>query len=379
MPPVRVAHVIARMNVGGPAVEIAGLMRGLPNSELDQVLITGCCGPDEADYLQTQGTDLEALRIPGLGRSINPPDELLVFTRLMSTLRKLKPDVVHTHTAKAGVIGRLAAQAAVPRARIVHTYHGHLLNGYFNRPKTQAVVVAERALACITDRIVTVGQQVRDDLLHARIGKPHQYEVIKSGVPTPVLPESSIARREFGVPNDACVVSLIGRITAIKRPDRFADVVALVRDKNPDVHFLVAGGGDREPYLRQRVAAENLPVTMLGWRDDVSTLLAATDIMLLTSDNEGTPLSLVQAGLAGIPVVATNVGSVKEVVVGGATGYLVEPGVREIAEALLDLIGSPETRQRFGVSAQQWCSREFGESAFLTHHLDLYEEIRHRS
>jgi glycosyltransferase involved in cell wall biosynthesis len=368
-------HVIARMNVGGPAVEITELMRGLDSGTFDQRLATGWCAGDEADFLLTQAPDVPVVRIDGLGRSIRPTDDVRALQRLVAAIRAFRPHVVHTHTAKAGVLGRVAARASGTGARIVHTHHGHLLHGYFSPARTRAVVLVEQGLSRVSDRLVTVGNHVRDDLLAAGIGRTEQYEVIHSGVRLGPLPSRADARRELGLADDAAVVSVIGRLTRIKRPDRVAAVSAAVHAQIPGVRFLVAGGGDEEDGLRAAVARRDLPITLLGWRADLERILAATDLVLLTSDNEGTPLSLVQAGLAGVPAVATDVGSVSEVVEHDETGLLCPPENDALAAAVIDLLSDEARRETLGAAARQRAQDFFSVPSFLDAHAALYESV----
>lgn len=375
MEPIRVMHVIARMNVGGPAVEIAELMRGLDPERFSQRLVTGWCADDEADFLDTQATDVPATRLVGLGRSIRPSDDALVLARLVSVIRASRPDIVHTHTAKAGALGRVAAKVAGTGAKIVHTHHGHLLHGYFGPAKTRAVIEAERQLARLTDRIITVGEKVRDDLIDARIGRPDKYTVIRSGVRIGPLPDKAGARRDLALPEGPVIVSMIGRLTRIKRPDRFADVVEVLCAQGANVHFLVAGGGDEERRLRERVANGRLPVTMLGWRSDLEVILAATDIAILTSDNEGTPLSLIQAGLARVPSVATDVGSVREVVIADVTGFVTERRAETLADRISILALDDPLRRDMGQQARDRALTTFAPSAFLAHHAKEYDAL----
>jgi glycosyltransferase involved in cell wall biosynthesis len=370
--PINVLHIIARMNVGGPAVEIAELMRGLDPGVVSQRLVTGHCADGEADFLDTQSPDVAATRIDGLGRTIRPTDDALALGRLVGMIRASRPDIVHTHTAKAGVLGRVAALAAGTGARIVHTHHGHLLHGYFGPAKTRSVATVEQGLARVTDTMITVGARVRDDLLAAGIGRPEQYTVIRSGVRLGALPDRAVARRDLGIPDGPLVISMIGRVTRIKRPDRFADVVRIIRDWGLDVHVVVAGGGDEMPGLAARIAREDLPVTLVGWRSDLERILAATDVVVLTSDNEGTPLSLVQAGLAGVPAVATRVGSVPEVVEDGVSGVLCSPSAPAVAESLARVLRDPGLRSRLGAGARAKANRDFGMEPFLTGHIDVY-------
>jgi glycosyltransferase involved in cell wall biosynthesis len=363
------------MNVGGPAVQISGLMRGLDPDRYDHRLITGFCAPDEADYLETQAPDVPATRVSGLGRAIDARDDLRAFVDLKRIIREFDPHIIHTHTAKAGVVGRLAAITSKTDARLVHTFHGHLLHGYFSPTKTRAVIEVERRLAKKSTALVSVGQQVRDDLLAAGIGRANQFRIIPPGLSLPALPEKSGARAMFDLPEDAFVIAFVGRITQIKRPDRFLEVVRSVSKSSNRAHFLVAGAGDLAPMIEQAATKERLPITYLGWRSDIENILSASDAMLLTSDNEGTPLSLIQAGMAGLPVVSTNVGSVGEVVGNGSTGVLCDTDSHQLATALANLTSDPVRAAVMGARGHEFAEARFGVSRLVRDHNNLYEDI----
>jgi glycosyltransferase involved in cell wall biosynthesis len=366
-------RIIARMNVGGPAVQVSGLMRHLPADAFEQRLYTGWCDADEADYLETQAPDVEAIRISGLGRVIRPGDDARALAALMREMKTFRPHIVHTHTAKAGVLGRLAARLSGVGSATAHTFHGHLLHGYFSPAKTRAVIEVERALSRSTSRLVAVGEQVREDLLAARIGHADQYAVIPPGLVLPTPRPRAEVRAEFGLEPDAPVVAFIGRLTAIKRPDRFVDVVRSVSEARPDVQFLVAGAGDQASVID--AAATHLPITPLGWRDDAQNVLAVSDAVILTSDNEGTPLSLIQAGFAGLPVVATDVGSVHDVVVDGETGWLTEPSAASLSSALLAMLSDTAEAQRRGREGLKRAQRLYGVERLASDHAHMYSDI----
>jgi glycosyltransferase involved in cell wall biosynthesis len=369
----RVMRVIARMNVGGPAVQVSGLMRHLPHDEFDQRLYTGWCADDEADYLETQAPDVDATRIDGLGRAIRPGEDALALGSLVRAMREFRPHIVHTHTAKAGVLGRAAAKAAGVGSASVHTFHGHLLHGYFSPAKTKAVIGIERLLARSTDRLVAVGAQVRDDLLAAGIGRPDQYSIIPPGLELLGALSQQEARRALGIRPGGPTVAFIGRLTSIKRPDRFVEVVRRVAEACPDVQFIVAGEGVESGVVRS--AAESLPIRMLGWRSDVENVLAASDAVLLTSDNEGTPLSLIQAALSGLPVVASDVGSVSDVVVAGQTGWLAPADDFALAAATAEMLADPAEARRRGLAAKERADRLYGVQRLGDDHARLYREI----
>ena len=371
-PKVRVLRIIARMNVGGPAVQVSGLMRGFDQDLFDHELLTGYCAADEADYLEKVATDVKAIRIDGLGRSIKPRADLTALFKIIKEIRRFKPDVIHTHTAKAGVIGRIASLLSGKKSVRVHTFHGHLLHGYFGPGKTKLVIVVEKFLARFTDQLLAVGAKVKDDLIAVGIGNASKFEVMPPGLQLASVPSKSVARNELGLEQNQIYCAFIGRITQIKRPDRFLDVVAEVKSRGLNLEFMVAGAGEQLQYCQDRVAAEDLPVTFLGWREDIEVVLAAADLVILTSDNEGTPLSLIQAGMVGIPVVATNVGSTNEVVVNEKTGFLTDLSVDQLADAVEKLVMDGVLRAEMGAAGQEYTMARYGVDRLVNDHQNLY-------
>jgi len=376
--PIRVMRIIARMNVGGPAVQVSGLMRGFDPSVFEQELLTGFCAADEADYLEGVATDVNAERIDGLGRSIKPRADLTALFAIVKEIRRFKPDIIHTHTAKAGVVGRIASILSGHKSVRVHTFHGHLLNGYFGARKTKLVVLVEKFLALFTDQLLAVGAKVKDDLLAAGIGKQNKFGVMPPGLQLAEVPSKAAARKELGLHDDTNYCAFIGRMTQIKRPDRFLDVVAEIKSRGIDLHFIVAGAGVLLTYCKERAEAESLPVTFLGWREDIEVVLAAADFVLLTSDNEGTPLSLIQAGMVGIPVVATNVGSTNEIVVDGETGLLTDLSVKELSDAVAKVATDADLRAKMGAAGKEYTMARYGVARLVKDHQDLYLRLLNR-
>ena len=370
---IKVLQVIARMNVGGPAVIVADLMRGLDPVKFEQKLITGYCADNEADYLETVATDVKATRIGGLGRSISPMADARAFLKLVALIRRENPDVIHTHTAKAGVLGRLAAILAGSRALKVHTFHGHLLHGYFAGWKIKLVIAIEKYLATRTDILVAVGNQVKEDLIAAGIGERNQYKVFFPGLPTPDDFDRDTVRKEIGLDLDAIYCTFVGRLTQIKRPDRLLDVVAASVARGLDLNFLVAGEGELFESSKARALEENLPITFLGWRSDIDQLFAASDMAILTSDNEGIPLTLIQAAFAGIPIVAPRVGSIADIVIDGETGFLTSPQAGAMASAISALVTDEDLREELGSVGRAHAEKYFSLEKSLTDHAALYE------
>ena len=373
--PIRVMRIIARMNVGGPAVQVSGLMRGFNSVDFDHRLYTGFCAADEADYLDTVATDVKAVRIEGFGRRVSMGGDIKAFVTLVKEIRSFKPHVIHTHTAKAGFLGRIASVVSLQPSIRVHTFHGHLLNGYFGPIKRTLVVLAEKSLAIFTDELLAVGEKVRQDLLHAGIGKSEKFGLMPPGLQIGALPDKNNSRELFDLPTEQLQCVFIGRVTQIKRPDRFLDVVAEIKKRRVNLGFFMAGDGELLEQCRERIARENLPVKVLGWQSDIERVLSAADIIVLTSDNEGTPLSLIQAGMARLPVVTTNVGSVPEVVLDGTTGIITNLGVNEIANALEKLFNSNDLRAQMGAAAQKFTLANFGVKRLVNDHEELYKRL----
>ena len=374
-PSIRVMRIIARMNVGGPAVQVSGLMRSLNSSEFDHRLTTGFCATDEADYLNTVAMDIKAIRIKGLGRRISLCGDLQALLSLVKEIRKFKPHIIHTHTAKAGFLGRIASIVSFHPSIRIHTFHGHLLNGYFDSFKRSLVIMAERFLAMFTHQLLAVGDKVRQDLLDVGVGKLKKFSLMPPGLEIGKLPEKREARDLLGLSAQSLQCAFIGRVTQIKRPDRFLDVVGLINKRGIGIEFFMAGDGELLDACRERIAAEELPIKVLGWQSDIERVLAAADIVVLTSDNEGTPLSLIQAGMSGLPVVTTRVGSVPEVVLDGITGFVTDLDVQKIADALEKLAKSAELRARMGASAQEFTLSNFGVDRLVKDHELLYKKL----
>ena len=375
--PVKVVQIIARMNVGGPAVIVADLMRSIDFSKVEQVLITGYCDSDEADYLETVATDIKATRIAGLGRSVSLVADIRAFFALVAMIKKIAPDVIHTHTAKAGVLGRLAAILAGRKAKRVHTFHGHLLHGYFSGWKVKLVIAIEKFLAKRTDILVAVGNQVKEDLLAAGIGKSDQYRVFFPGLVEPKKISKEVARQQFEMEAGDIYVAYVGRMTSVKRPDRLLNTAAEIKARNLPVKFIVAGEGDLFESTKRDSERRDLPVRFLGWRKDIGALFAASDIAVLTSDNEGIPLTLIQAAQASLPIVATGVGSIGDIVVHEVNGYLVDSEPAALADALQKLAIDPVLREIMGKAGRERTSRYFSLEKMCADHTELYQ-LLHR-
>ncbi len=372
---VKVMQIIARMNVGGPAVIVAELMRGLDKSAFEQILVTGFCDENEADYLDTVAKDIKATRIAGLGRSVSLIADLKAFFGLVSLIRKYRPDVIHTHTAKAGVLGRLASLLAGRGAVRVHTFHGHLLHGYFNSVVTKVVILIEKFFAARTSVLIAIGSKVKDELISAGIGRSNKYRVFFPGLPTPKIISKADAQTALGISSQTLYITFVGRLTQIKRPDRLLDVANECKTRGLDVHFLIAGEGELFESCKERAKRENLNLTFFGWRSDIDQIFAASDIAILTSDNEGIPLTLIQAAQASLPIVATNVGSISDIVISESTGYLTAKNASDMADAIEKLSRDAQLRKMMGEAGKARATQYFSLERMLKDHTDLYRSL----
>ena len=375
--PIKVVHLIARMNVGGPAILLSSLVQGLNSDGFKSHLVTGHCEENEVDYLEANGLRLDEIRIKGLGRSVSPIADLKALFSVMRTLRKLKPDIVHTHTAKAGVIGRVTALIATPRAKRVHTFHGHLLQGYFSKSKTRLVVLLEKALAKITHLILTVGSQVAKDLQEAGIGNPEKMKVTYPGIEVSHGSNGEKVRGALSLPDDEVVLIYVGRLTQIKRVDRLIEAFKLLQRECANATLIVVGDGELKEELQAK--SFGLKIKFLGWRTDVYDLMSASDVAILTSDNEGMPITLIEAAFMGLPSVTTDVGSASEVVINAATGYVTTKDPAVIAEKIKQLVISASLRAKFGEAAKSHAQEKFSVDSMLAFHKAVYKSLLNRA
>jgi glycosyltransferase involved in cell wall biosynthesis len=387
---VRVARVITRLNIGGPSIQATRLTSALEQHGFTTRLFHGQLGDGEGDmsYLLPPGAD--AVFVPTLRRPLSPLNDLKTLFRLYRELRRLKPSIVHTHMAKAGMLGRVAAAAynvtrgSAPRARIVHTYHGHVLDGYFSKFATSVFINIERALAVISDRIVAISPAIRQDLLTIyRIGTEAKYRVVPLGfdlAPFAAIDDDARleARRALGLPPEAAVISTVGRLTAIKQHRLFLDTIKRVVAAHPNTLAIIAGGGELEDDLRTYAGTLGISdhVRMLGWRRDLPTIYAASDVFLLTSRNEGTPVALIEAMASGVPGVSTAVGGVGDVIGGNDSGRTAPFGdAGALADAIVELLASPALRTAMGARARARVLAHYDINRLVSDIALLYREL----
>jgi glycosyltransferase involved in cell wall biosynthesis len=379
---IRIARIIARLNVGGPTSHVASLTGRLPPERFETRLFAGDVSPGEiemSEVLVREG--IEPRRVPRLGRRVRATDDLAVLLWLARELRRFQPDIVHTHTAKAGALGRLAARlVGVPR--IVHTFHGHVFDGYFSPLVTKAIVRTERALARLTDMVITISARQQSDIATKyRIAALDRTRVIPLGFDLrrflEVDQHAGQLRSELGLDPSTPIVSTVGRLTKIK--DHALLLRAFARLHVPSALVLVGDGEERQAL--EALAVElgiRTRVHFLGFRTDLERVLADSTVVALTSINEGTPVALIEALAASRPVISTDVGGVADVLRDGTYGKLVrsrDPAA--FAEGLQDLLGvagNAAARSR-AWSGRDHALRNYDVTRLVNDHAELYSEL----
>jgi glycosyltransferase involved in cell wall biosynthesis len=359
----RVLRVIARLNMGGPALHVSYLTAGLAQRGYRTTLVAGTLAPGEDSMaFVAEGLGVPVVRIDELTRDISPVKDAIAIIKLAGLIRRERPDILHTHTAKAGAVGRLAALlAGDARPRIVvHTFHGHVLRGYFDPLRTAGFRLLERWLARHTTALVAVSPQVRDDLVALGVAPREQFAVVRLGIRLEerVRPSEDggvETRRLLGIPPERFTVGWIGRMTGVKRTGDVLLAFKRLRERGVDACLCLVGDGPDRARLEQRAYELGImrDTLFLGYQEDVARFHAAFDAFFLPSTNEGTPVTAIEALAAGRPVVATSVGGVPDVVRDGEDGFLVPAGaVEQLADRLEQLAGDPELRARLGAAGR---------------------------
>jgi len=385
----RVMRVIARLNIGGPAIHTILLTAGLDAARFESTLVTGVEEAYEGNMLDLAAQKgVQPLVIPELGREINPLKDWVTLLKLYRLFRDRRPHIVHTHTAKAGTVGRMAARlAGVPV--IVHTFHGHVFHDYFGPLQTRVFIGIERLLASLSDRIVTVSDGQRRELADYGVASRDKIAVVPLGFELDALlncePLRGQLRWELGIPDGTALVGIVARLTAIKNHRLFLDAARLIVEAGQAAMFLIVGDGklraDLEAYVAELKLAERVIFT--GWRRDLPRIYADLDVVALSSLNEGTPVSLIEAMAAAKPVVATRVGGVSDVILDKESGYLVQSEDAEgLARGILDLLRAPDRAREMGLAGRVAVHPKYASETLLANieklYLELLRELRLR-
>jgi len=353
---IKILRIIARLNVGGPAIQAISLNRELNNNEFESTLVYGTVSEGEEDITKFPGMQVErGILLPGLGRELHPLKDISTLLALIRIVRRERPDIIHTHTAKAGAVGRVAGVlCGVPI--LIHTFHGHVFHGYFSPLKTSIFKFIEKILAAFTTRIITISPAQKEEIQSLLGLSEKKFAVIPLGFNLDKFEKckelsSGEFRKAINAGPEDFVITIVGRIVPIKNHALFLKVARLLLEKHNNLRFAIVGGGElqeqTEALARQLGISER--VVFAGWWSEIEKVYADTDITVLTSDNEGTPVCLIESLSAGVPVVSTDVGGVRDVVKDGESGLIALPADSSSLFAAIDeLILNPELRMRMG-------------------------------
>ncbi len=407
----KILRIIARLNVGGPARHVVWLTEGLKPAGYDTLLVAGVVPPGEDDMSYVAAASgVQPFTLPQMSREISVKDALTIW-KLFCLMRREQPDIVHTHTAKAGTVGRIAglmysrltpAALAARRCRFVHTYHGHVFHSYYGKAKTRLFLAIERFLARFaTDRIIVISEQQRREINEVfRVGRSEQFAVIPLGIDLSTYAfwrdRRPRVRAELKLNDDDVLIGIVGRVTEIKNHDLFLRAAALLKKTvRSIVRFVIIGDGNLRRDLEERAKSLGLTenVSFLGTRNDPEDFYPALDIVALTSLNEGTPLTLIEAMANARPVIATAVGGVVDLLGpqvppaakqdNQAAGYqLCQRGVsvasgdaEGLARGLARLIEDPGLRDELGRIGFEFVSRNYSKERLLRDIAELYRNL----
>lgn len=377
--------MIARLNMGGPAHQAALLSgRRFFPERYETRLVHGLLAPGEGSLVgeaEREGAQMTHLR--RIGQPVKPVTDARALTDLSRIVREFRPEIIHSHTAKAGMLARTAAMFAPgPRPILVHTFHGHVLEGYFGSAKSAAFTRIERVLAKRTDALIGVSQATVDDLIRLGVAEPSRFRVVPLGL---ALEQFSAidpgmragARAKLAISESDVLCTFVGRIVPIKRVDLLLEALSLAHARDDRVKLLVVGDGESRPELERQAARLGIAaaVSFVGYRSDLAALWAASDIAVLSSANEGTPVSLIEAGAAAVPAVATDVGGVRETVSPEASVIAAPGNAEALAEGILSFAGDANRRKHAGRVAREFALSRFDASQLINRIDGLYGEL----
>jgi glycosyltransferase involved in cell wall biosynthesis len=370
---VKVLQLITRLDKGGAPWIFLRLIEGLKEQGMEVVMASGPSQQpeeDPAEFSRRLHIPYHPLRF--LRRDISPVHDCLALFQIIALIWRERPAILHTHTSKAGILGRIAGR--VTHTRTIHTPHGHVFYGYFGRGKKQLYIFLERLAARLCERIITISEDERREYLRRGIGDKKKVVTIYNGIDMKRFPgDGNHVRKEMGIAQQAPVVGFVGRLEEVKGPHIFVTAAKRIQAVAPQTHFLMVGDGAMKQELRQK--AQDMPhLHIMGYRKDVADCLAALDIVLIPSLNDGFNLAAVEAMVSSTPIVATAVGGLPEVIADG--GILVQSGdTKKMAQQAVKLLKSPSLRKKIGVRGRRRAERLFSWDVSLKKTIALYHQV----
>lgn len=383
---IKVLRIIGRLNVGGPAIHTVLLTDKLDPRRYETILVTGSEGETEGSmrYLAEE-RGIEPVIIPEMGREISLKEDIKALWKLIKLIRQEKPDIIHTHTAKAGFLGRLAVMLTLPgrRKRVFHTFHGHVFHSYFGSRKTKAFIKIEQILGRRTDRIIAVSDRTREELIGYNIADENKIISVPLGLdlePFARCEEHGDSfRRELGIDPHEIVIGIVARLVPVKDIPNFLAAAKKVSAQIPNARFVVVGDGELRDALEAEARELSLGdrVIFAGYRRDLPRIYAGLDIVVLSSLNEGLPVSLIEAMSSGKPTVSTSVGGVPNLLTEGKTGFLAPPSDSQaLADKIIEAVEQREIWDDMGQQAREFALSRFNIDRLVTDIERLYAETQ---
>ena len=364
----KVLHIITRLNTGGPAVFLDYLTQSMSELNYENMIAYGFCESNESDYTESHKFKAKLIKVNSLHRSLNPIDDIKTFFLLRKTIKQIKPDVVNTHTSKAGVLGRLAAKSVDKNLPVVHTFHGHLIYGYFARYKSFVFTIIEKIMAKFTNSAVAVTGETKSSLTALGIGKKLNWQVIPIGI-TPK--DNQIKSISAG---DKIKLLWVGRFTDIKDPFYAVEVLKLLNVQSLNKFELIMVG-EGELFEQIKAAAKNLPITLTGWVVNPFESEIDFDLLLITSKNEGLPLVMLEAASNHRVTMSRDVGGVGEFIKNNETGYLIKGGAKDMADKLIQISENKNVLEELGMKANKLLKQRFSAENMAKSYLSLYSSL----
>ncbi len=391
----RILRIHNRLIIGGPTLNVLNLSKYL-QPDFETLLVVGEKEHHEQDASAlAEKMGIQPVIIPEMGRSIHPLKDYATYQKLKQLIKSFQPDIVHTHAAKPGAVGRLAAiTSKVPV--IVHTYHGHVFHSYFGKTKTQVFLNIERALALRTDALIAISEQQKKELsADFKIAKPQKFKIVPLGFELDKFYEDHQVKREkfrteFDVKDDEIAIGITGRLVPVKNHSLFIEALAYVLKNTPKkIRAFIIGDGETREAIENAASAQGIPFTKFGethtpprpltftsWRTDIDTINAGLDIICLTSLNEGTPVSLIEAQAANKPIVSTSVGGIQDIVIENETALLSGIADRQtFCKNLLLLVNDDQLRENLGKKGADWVMEKFSVQRLAADYRNLYYEL----
>ena len=376
----KVLHIITRMDWGGSPDVVKQIFRLLPKEDFQLYLI---CGRTDHPSLDTKEFFKEFAGsitfLPYLRRRVDPFLDCFALFKICGVLRRVKPDIVNTHTAKAGALGRFAAFLTGGK-KVIHIPHGHNLYGYFGKFSSWCIVNIEKFLSLVTFRLVVFTDLEKRDMLNMRIASERKIKVIRPAIDA-IVELSSVQREEIklrlGIKSGCYVVGMVCRLEHVKGADYFVSAALEVLAQRPDVYFLVIGEGSLRAELQSQVSAAGCQEKMIftGWRDDAASLIQLMDILVQPSLNEAVGKVLLEAQSLGVSIIATKTGGIPEFVTDQITGILVDPAdIKQLVSAILSLLSADKQRSAISWAARAWAKDNFSAKAMVAEIAAIYKE-----